>query len=76
MNNAARAVRFAHNIATELTALDCKILNKVAALIIKYGAISAERVATLTKFSSITVGWALFQLEAVETSMQLFILPG
>jgi len=76
MNNAVKAVRITHGVVTEYTAFDCKILNKVAALIIKFGAISAERLAKLSKFQMRTVLWALWHLGCEETTMQLWVMPG
>jgi hypothetical protein len=76
MKHPIKAIRSVHGINTYYRELDCKILNKVAKLIIKFGAISTERLVKLTKYDPITVGWALWHLEAFTGSAQLWILPG
>jgi hypothetical protein len=76
MNSAAiKAVRIVHGVRTEYNALDCKILNKVAKLLIKFGAISTERLVKLTKLQTNSVLWALWHLEAVTCSLELWLLP-
>lgn len=76
MKDRIKAVRLVHGIRTEYYEVDCKILNRIAKLLIQHGAISSERLQTITKFGTLTVNWALWHLEAVETPAQLWILPG
>jgi hypothetical protein len=76
MKHPIKAARIVHGIVTEYTENDCKILNKVARLIIKYGAISLERLQRITKYEPITIHWALWHLEAETGTAQLWILPG
>jgi hypothetical protein len=71
-----KAVRIAHGIRTEYIEADCKFLNKIANTIIKYGAISFERLQKITKLETRTICWALWHLEAIETAAELYILPG
>ncbi len=77
MKYSIKAVRSAYGVKTEYDQFDCKILNKVAKLIIKYGAISVERLQGITQYQSRTVRWALFHLEALEALEKggLYILP-
>ena len=75
MNNAIKAVRNVLDICTEYTAQDCKILNRVAKLIIKHGAVSLERLTKLTKLATREICWALWHLGAIETPAQLWLLP-
>jgi hypothetical protein len=65
-----------HNLGGSLTAEDCKYLNKVAALLVKFGAASVERLAKVSKLQTCTVQWALFQLDAECGSAELHYLPG
>jgi hypothetical protein len=71
-----KAVRIVHGVTTEYTENDCKILNTIANLIIKHGAISLERLQGITGYWDRTISWAMWHLEAVETPAQLWILPG
>ena len=76
MKHRIKAVRIVHGIRTEYLEVDCKLLNKIANTIIKYGAISFERLQKITKLETLTIAWALWHLEAVETPAELWILPG
>lgn len=76
MKHKVKAIRFVHGVTTEYTVNDCKILNKVAKLIIKYGAISLERLEGITDYQPRTIQWAFFHLEAIETGSGLWVLPG
>jgi len=75
MKQAIKAIRIVHGITTEYNQNDCNILNTIAKLLIKHGAISSERLQGITGFQSITVGWALWHLEAKESKAQLWTLP-
>lgn len=76
MKHQIKAIRLVHGVTTEYTAEDCKILNTVARLIIKHGAISYERLKALTGYEAITIHWALWHLEAETGTAQLWVLPG
>ncbi len=65
-----------HNLGGSWTAEDCKYLNKVAALVVKFGAASVERLAKVAKLETHTVQWALFQLDAECGTAELYYLPG
>jgi hypothetical protein len=65
-----------HNLGGSLTAEDCKYLNKVAALLVKFGAASVERLAKVGRLETHTVQWALYHLEAGSGSAELYYLPG
>lgn len=76
MEHKIKAIRLVHGVTTEYNNLDCKILNMVARLIIKYGAISFERLKTVSGLPDIAIHWALWHLEAETGTAQLWILPG
>lgn len=76
MKTQVKAIRIVQGITTEYTAEDCKILNKIAKLLIKFGAVSSERLGKITGYQGRTINWALWHLEAEETPAQLFILRG
>lgn len=68
----------ASNVVTRegyYTARDAKFINKVAALVIKYGAVSVERAARLLNESEFSVMYAFWHLDAKKTSSGLYVLP-
>lgn len=63
-----------HQVGAPLTTADCKILNKVAAALIKFGAASVERLAASCKLETISIRWALCWLGAGSGSAELYYL--
>jgi hypothetical protein len=76
MKHPIKAERIVHGVKTEYDQFDCRILNKIAKLVIHYGAISFERLQGITQYQARTIHWAMWHLEAIETPAQLWILPG
>ncbi len=76
MKQPIKAVRIVHGVRTEYDQFDCRILNKIAKLVIHYGAISFERLQSITKYQGLTIHWALWHLEATEQKGSgLYTLP-
>ncbi len=59
---------------SNLSADDCKVMNRVAAKLIKFGAASEERIAKTSRLDSHSVAWALWHLRA-EQGAGLYCLP-
>lgn len=64
-----------YQVGADLTAMDCKILNAVAAKLIEFGAASVERLQSACKLEAISVKWALCWLGAECGSAELYYLP-
>lgn len=83
MNNAASHAVMIHinrsnkvEIVQPMDAMDCKILNKVSAALIKFGAASDVRLAKVCKLEMLSVRWALWNLNTVSGAAELHSLPG
>lgn len=59
MKHPIKAIRSVHGVNTYYRELDCKILNKIAKLIIKHGAISYERLKALNCLINAYLNWAV-----------------
>jgi len=65
-----------YQVGEALTVNDCKILNKVAAKLIEFGAASVERLQSACKLEKISIQWALCWLGAECGSAEIYYLPG
>jgi len=74
MNAAANTASHLHD-RNPLTALDCKIMNKIAAKLIQFGAASEERLIKVCKLDRTSVAWALWHLRAELSPAGLYMLP-
>jgi len=60
---------------TPYSARDIRDLNRAAKLLAKHGALSPERLAKITRQSTLSASWCLFHIGAVWTAAGLFVWP-